>query len=233
MLMTIFTILFVIVCIALCVVILLQAAKGGGLGAGLGGGTATTQVFGGRGPGGFLARATVILAGTFMVLSLVLAHLSSQPQTVFSGLEEEETGGLDEDEIIESGSLKVNPDGSPLGSAPAADSEPTTNTPDTPKSPTETTPPVIKLDSKPPVVTPPATPPTGDAKPATENGAANDGGAAAKPLAAVAREHRAVEARRDDALSAAPGEKKSSPRGSFFCASRSVVCAVAQPPRWG
>ena len=170
MLMTIFTILFVIVCVALCVVILLQAAKGGGLGAGLGGGTATTQVFGGRGPGGFLARATVIFAIAFMTLSLVLAHLSSQPQSVFSELEEEETGGLDEDEIIESGNLKVNPDGSPLGSKPGTDAPP---------APTTNTPPAIKLDSNPPANTPPVnTPPaadtpsapTGDATPPANNG---------------------------------------------------------------
>ena len=152
LLMTVCTILFVVVCFALCIVILLQAAKGGGLGAGLGGGgTATTQVFGGRGPGGFLARATVVFAASFMILSLVLAHLSSRPQSVFAELQEEETGGLDEDEIIESGTLDELPDGTNGAGG----------TPDE-VTPPEVIPPVVE-----PVVTPPAndttaTPPAND-----------------------------------------------------------------------
>ncbi len=120
MLTTILTILFVVVCIVLCVSILLQAAKGGGLGAGLGGGTATTQVFGGRGAGGFLSRVTVVFAVLFMGLSLGLAYLSSQPQSVFSSFEEEELDRLDEDEVIEEGTLEVSPDGTPIDGADPA-----------------------------------------------------------------------------------------------------------------
>lgn len=120
---TIVTILFIIVCILLCAAILLQAAKGGGLGAGLGGGTATTQVFGGRGPGGVLVRATVVLAALFMSMSMLLAYLSSAPQSVLGDLDEEEATPLDEDEVLEEGTLKVNPDGSPMVEGAATNDE--------------------------------------------------------------------------------------------------------------
>jgi preprotein translocase subunit SecG len=67
-----FLLLFqVIVCILLIVVVLMQASKGGGL-AGTFGGGSVGMVFGVRRTADFLTRATQILAGIFMVLSLVI-----------------------------------------------------------------------------------------------------------------------------------------------------------------
>jgi len=57
-------------------VVLLQQGKGGGMGAAFGG-AATQQVFGGRGAGNILTRATTICAGIFMLTSVSLAYVSS------------------------------------------------------------------------------------------------------------------------------------------------------------
>ena len=108
MLSTFLTIVFVLICLVLCVVILLQSSKGGGLGAGLGGGgSAATQVFGGQGPGGFLARTTVILAALYMVLSLVLANISSGPQSVIEDDEDEVSQVAEEEAIEDEGTLPI------------------------------------------------------------------------------------------------------------------------------
>lgn len=107
MLVTMLTIIFVIVCLVLCVTILLQSSKGG-LGAGLGGAQAT-QVFGGQGAGGFLVKLTIGAASAFMVLSIGLARLSSQPQSILGELDEGEAVSSDEDEIIEAGTLDTLP----------------------------------------------------------------------------------------------------------------------------
>jgi preprotein translocase subunit SecG len=76
MLITLLDILHVFVCAVLMFVVLLQQGKGGGLGAAFGGGAAA-QVFGGRGAGNILTRATAICAATFMLTSVSLAYLSS------------------------------------------------------------------------------------------------------------------------------------------------------------
>ncbi len=76
MLTTFLDILHIFVCAVLVFVVLLQQGKGGGMGAAFGGG-ATTQVFGGRGAGNLLTRATAICAATFMLTSVSLAYLSS------------------------------------------------------------------------------------------------------------------------------------------------------------
>ena len=68
-------ILHVFVCLVLMFVVLLQQGRGGGLGAAFGGGAAS-QVFGGRGAGNLLTRATAILATVFMLLSLTLALMN-------------------------------------------------------------------------------------------------------------------------------------------------------------
>jgi len=70
------------------VVILLQAGKGGGLAA-MGGGAAATDVLGGRQATTLLTRATWIAGTVFMILSLVLAILSSRstaPASVLEGI---------------------------------------------------------------------------------------------------------------------------------------------------
>lgn len=75
MLQTFFTIVHIFACLVLMFVVLLQQGKGGGMGAAFGG--ATTQVFGGRGAGNILTRATAICAATFMLTCIYLAHESS------------------------------------------------------------------------------------------------------------------------------------------------------------
>src|SRR6478672_9279434 len=75
MLQTFINIVHIFVCMVLMGVVLLQQGKGGGMGASFGG--ATTQVFGGRGAGNLLTRATAICAAVFMLTSVSLAYLSS------------------------------------------------------------------------------------------------------------------------------------------------------------
>ena len=61
----------VVVSILLMLVVLMQSSKGGGL-AGTFGGGSVGMVFGVRRTADFLTRATQILAGTFIVLSLLI-----------------------------------------------------------------------------------------------------------------------------------------------------------------
>ena len=67
----------VIVAVGLIGLVLLQQGKGADMGAAFGSGASQT-VFGSRGSGSFLTRATAILATLFFVLSLALAYLSGQ-----------------------------------------------------------------------------------------------------------------------------------------------------------
>jgi preprotein translocase subunit SecG len=76
MVTTFLQIIHVSVCLFLILVVLLQQGKGGGMGAAFGGG-ATQQVFGGRGAGNLLTRATAVCAGIFMLTSVSLAYVSS------------------------------------------------------------------------------------------------------------------------------------------------------------
>jgi preprotein translocase subunit SecG len=76
MLITLLDIIHIFVCCFLMLVVLLQQGKGGGMGAALGGG-ATQQVFGGRGAGNILTKATAVCAGIFMLTSVSLAYFSS------------------------------------------------------------------------------------------------------------------------------------------------------------
>ncbi len=79
-------ILHVSACVFLVFVVLLQEGKGG-MGAAFGGG-ATNQVFGGRGAGNILTRATAIFATLFMLTSLSLAAgSSSQDRALTTRLE--------------------------------------------------------------------------------------------------------------------------------------------------
>jgi preprotein translocase subunit SecG len=76
MLVTLLDIVHVFVCLFLMLVVLLQQGKSGGMGSAFGGG-ASQQVFGGRGAGNLLTRATAICAGIFMMTSVSLAYFSS------------------------------------------------------------------------------------------------------------------------------------------------------------
>jgi len=68
----------VIICIALIIVVLLQSSKGGGLAGAFGGGGGGQTMFGGQETATFLSKATTYLAVLFMLLSLLLAFLSSK-----------------------------------------------------------------------------------------------------------------------------------------------------------
>src|SRR5579883_1193086 len=76
MLITLIDIVHIFVCLFLMLVVLLQQGKGGGMGAAFGSG-ATQQVFGGRGAGNILTRATAVCAAVFMLTSVSLAYFSS------------------------------------------------------------------------------------------------------------------------------------------------------------
>ncbi len=74
--MTIFiTTLHIMLCIALILVILLQPGKDGA--AAFGGGGGGNQMYGPRGQGTILTRATTTVAGMFMVTSITLAWFSN------------------------------------------------------------------------------------------------------------------------------------------------------------
>lgn len=65
----------VIACLFLILVVLLQPGRGGGLGAL--GGAGAQQVFGGRGAGNALTKASWITATVFFLTSMTLAYMSS------------------------------------------------------------------------------------------------------------------------------------------------------------
>ena len=75
--MTFIFILHIIVSIALILIVLLQTGKGADMGAAFGGSAQT--VFGATGPAPFLGKITTIAAVVFMLTSLSLAYLSSNP----------------------------------------------------------------------------------------------------------------------------------------------------------
>ena len=84
---TLFSIVHVLVAALLVLVVLLQQGKGGGASA-FGGGAAT-QVFGGRGAGNVLTRATWIFAGIFLVTSVSLASIPRWSDKTFQAKLEE------------------------------------------------------------------------------------------------------------------------------------------------
>ena len=74
---SILLVIHVLVVIALIAMVLLQQGKGADAGAAFGSGASAT-VFGSRGSGSFMTRATATLAALFFVTSLTLAYLSGQ-----------------------------------------------------------------------------------------------------------------------------------------------------------
>lgn len=71
------TILHVVICFFLIVVVLLQSGKAADL-AGAFGGMGSQTVFGPRGTGTILSRATTIAASLFMITALTLAILANR-----------------------------------------------------------------------------------------------------------------------------------------------------------
>jgi len=84
MLNLIILIVHLVAAIAIIGLVLVQHGQGAEAGASFGGGS-SQSVFGSRGAGSFLTRATAVLATLFFLTSLSLAYLSSQraaPQSV-------------------------------------------------------------------------------------------------------------------------------------------------------
>jgi preprotein translocase subunit SecG len=76
---TVLLVVHVLIALALVIVVLLQRSEGGGLGIG-----SSSGGLGGfmtaRGTANLLTRTTAILAGAFMLMSLILAILASAPR---------------------------------------------------------------------------------------------------------------------------------------------------------
>jgi preprotein translocase subunit SecG len=118
---TLLKILHVFVCLVLMFVVLLQQGRGGGLGAAFGGGAAS-QVFGGRGAGNILTRATAVCAAVFMLTSITLAYRSSSQDRALAARIE-----LEKMRKAEKGTHKKEK-AAPTTSAPATTSATTTAT---------------------------------------------------------------------------------------------------------
>lgn len=84
---TVIIVLFVLNAVTLVGFVLLQQGKGADAGAAFGSGASAT-VFGARGSANFLSRTTAVLATTFFVLAMVLAHLSQGQQATPESLTE-------------------------------------------------------------------------------------------------------------------------------------------------
>jgi preprotein translocase subunit SecG len=127
MVTTLLEIVHVFVCLFLMLVVLLQQGKGGGMGAAFGGG-ATQQVFGGRGAGNLLTRATAVCAGIFMLTSVSLAYVSSSGDRDIKAriVEEQRKGRGNEGERVKKAKPKPAPP--PVDTAPPTDTAPSTDT---------------------------------------------------------------------------------------------------------
>jgi preprotein translocase subunit SecG len=131
---TLLKIIHVLACLVLMFVVLLQQGRGGGLGAAFGGGAAS-QVFGGRGAGNILTRATAICATTFMLTSVALAYRSSSQDRALAARIE-----LDRMRKAEKGHhKKEKPDTAPTQSAAPTAPPTTTITMPTDTAPAPTT----------------------------------------------------------------------------------------------
>lgn len=117
MLTTLLDIVHISVCMFLMLVVLLQQGKGGGMGAAFGG--SAQQVFGGRGAGNILTRATAVCAGLFMLTSVSLAYVSSSGDRDLKAriVEEQRKGKGNEGTKVKP--TKPAPPAAPAGSAPA------------------------------------------------------------------------------------------------------------------
>ena len=119
-------IVHIFVCGVLMFVVLLQQGKGGGMGAAFGGGAAQ-QVFGGRGAGNLLTRATGICAAVFMLTSVSLAYLSSSGDRSLKARAAVETQKKNE-----KGTLRPKDAPAPSGAAAPANAPAPSSAPETP-----------------------------------------------------------------------------------------------------
>ena len=92
MLHTLLTIVDVFCAMGIIALVLVQRGKGADAGAGFGAGASGT-VFGARGAGTALSRATAILAAVFMITSLALAYTTQRsvaPASILDDLSQQE-----------------------------------------------------------------------------------------------------------------------------------------------
>jgi preprotein translocase subunit SecG len=90
------TILHILLSICMILIILLQPGKEGG--AALAGGSSGNQMYGPRGAGNLLGRATTVVAAGFMLTSITLAYYSSEKVQSGSDIEDAIKELEDEDE---------------------------------------------------------------------------------------------------------------------------------------
>lgn len=110
-------VLHILVCFALVVVVLVQTGKGAEIGATFGGGGSHT-LFGSRGAGNFLTKATAVVGTVFMLTSLALALMSSNV-----------TGGSVVEELpaappAQTEAMPAEPQGEPFATMPQTDEAP-------------------------------------------------------------------------------------------------------------
>lgn len=116
MITTLLDIVHIAVCAFLMLVVLLQSGGSGGMGAAFGGG-ASQQVFGGRGAGNILTKATAVCATIFMLTSVSLAWVSSSGDRELKAriVEEQRKGKGNEGTKVKP--TKPKPSAAPAGSA--------------------------------------------------------------------------------------------------------------------
>jgi preprotein translocase subunit SecG len=114
--------LHIMLCFALILIILLQPGKDGA--AAFGGGGGGNQMYGPRGSGTILTRATTSVAALFMVTSITLAWFSNDKVSSGGGVEDA-LDQIQEDEVRRASSIRAQFDlqpkiAGPDGDAPAA-----------------------------------------------------------------------------------------------------------------
>lgn len=120
---TIVLVVHMLIALGLIGVILLQRSEGGALGIGGGGGGGGGGMFSSRGAANLLTRLTAGLALCFFVTSMaltILARGTSQPGSVFDGVQTEQSGGQSGEGPSGSSVLPQLP-GSTQPSAPVSD----------------------------------------------------------------------------------------------------------------
>ncbi len=83
--------LHITLCLLLIVLVLMQPGKGADISSAFGGGAAS-QLFGAAGPGNFLTRGTGVIAGLFMLTSIILVLYSTPDGVDVKGGEVQEEG---------------------------------------------------------------------------------------------------------------------------------------------
>ncbi len=122
-------ILFVIDAVLLMIVILLQDSKGQGLGGAFGaGGQLGTAMFGGRGAGDFLSKATTYLGTAFLGLAVLMTIVGP---TVREGTRSAVLDAAGQEEVIPTTGLPLLPGAAPAAAPEGGLGQPATAHPDT------------------------------------------------------------------------------------------------------